>query len=436
MGVPVPTMFEASFEDGVLQQEVVLPVLPAVRQLPKEATSWRTLRLCVAIPLLLFSFGELLPFAVLPVSTQAVVNARLSQVRAPMEGELGPVSLETGDVVSVDEPLVNASVPHSTLRNEAMGDSRSRGDMEQEVSRMGADLEAAQSEKARYDQMYTQYMQRMTSGLELQVHEADASYASSQKRAASAADSFKRAQQALKEHLAPKQMVDEASDKADAAQHDVEVKDSELRMLQQQLSNAQAGVILNQAQTPTFLASRDAAAAQVDRLRDQKAAMELQIEQPDSMDRLAKTATSVKSTIVSPVSGTIWSRAVATGQTVQQGDELFRIADANSIHVEVWLDRRYGPQLSIGDTALVYLSGMGKELTGRVTSFEGTSRRIMSEEVNAIDLQAVHPDQYHVSIELDPSDRKAAYIGQSAKVLFPGSKHRIRAMVYFWLARL
>jgi multidrug resistance efflux pump len=353
-----------------------------------------------------------------------------------MEGELGPVSLETGDYVSVDQPLVNASVPHSTLRNEAMGDSRSRGDMEQEVSRMGADLEAAQSEKARYDQMYTQYMQRMTSGLELQVREAQASYTSSQTRAASAADALKHAQQGLKDHLVPKTMVDEASDKADKAQHDVEVQSGALHMLQQQLSNAQAGVILNQSQTPTFLAARDAAAAQVDRLRDQKAAMELQIEQPDSMDRLAKTATSVKSTIVSPVAGTIWSRAVATGQTVQQGDELFRIADANSIHVEVWLDRRYGPQLSIGDTALIYLSGMGKELSGRVTSFEGTSRRVMEEEVNAIDLQAVHPDQYHVSIELDPKDRKAAYIGQSAKVLFPGSRHHLRASIYFWLARL
>jgi multidrug resistance efflux pump len=385
---------------------------------------------------LLFSFAELLPFAVLPVSTQAVVNARLSQVRAPMEGELGPVSLETGDVVSVDEPLVSASVPHSTLRNEAMGDGRSRGDMEQEVSRMGAELEAAQSEKARYDEMYAQFMKSMVADLALQVKAAQTSVDSSQQRATSAVDALKRAQQALKDHLAPKQMVDEASDKADKAQSNVEVQEANLQRLQEQLTNARAGVILNQQQTPSFMASRDAATSQVDRLRDQKEALELQISQPDALDRLAKTATSVKATIVSPVSGTIWSRAVATGQTVQQGDELFRIADANSIHVEVWLDRRYGPQLSIGDTALVYLSGMGKELTGRVTSFEGTSRRVMEEEVNAIDLQAVHPDQYHVSIELDPSDRKTAYIGQSAKVLFPGSKHHIRASIYFWLARL
>jgi multidrug efflux pump subunit AcrA (membrane-fusion protein) len=432
----VSTSFESPLTERTLQQTALFPAIPAAGHLPKESTAWRTIRLCIAVPLLLFSFAELLPFAVLPVSTQAVVNARLSEVRSPMEGVLGPVSLETGDVVSVDEPLVSSSVPHTTLRNEAMGDSRSRGDMEQEVSRLGAELEAAQSEKARYDQMYTQYMKSMVSDLALQVSAAQTSYQSSQQRAASAADALKRAQQALKDHLAPKQMVDEASDKADKAQSNVEIQEANLQRLQEQLTNARAGVILNQTQTPTFLAARDGAMAQVDRLQDQKAALELEIAQPNAMDRLANAATSVKATIVSPVSGTIWSRAVATGQTVQQGDELFRIADANSIHVEVWLDRRYGPQLSIGDTALVYLSGMGKELTGRVTSFEGTSRRVMVEEVNAIDLQAVHPDQYHVSIELDPSERKTAYIGQSAKVLFPGSRHHLRASIYFWLARL
>jgi hypothetical protein len=198
----VSTSFESPLTERTLQQTALFPAIPAAGHLPKESTAWRTIRLCIAVPLLLFSFAELLPFAVLPVSTQAVVNARLSEVRSPMEGVLGPVSLES------------SSVPHTTLRNEAMGDSRSRGDMEQEVSRLGAELEAAQSEKARYDQMYTQYMKSMVSDLALQVSAAQTSYQSSQQRAASAADALKRAQQALKDHLAPKQRVDEARRRA------------------------------------------------------------------------------------------------------------------------------------------------------------------------------------------------------------------------------
>jgi hypothetical protein len=90
----------------------------------------------------------------------------------------------------------------------------------------------------------------------------------------------------------------------------------------------------------------------------------------------------------------------------------------------------------VGDPALVYLSGLGQEFKGRISSFEGTSHRRLDEEINAIDLQAVHPDQYHVTIELDPVDRKVVYIGQAAKVLFPGTKHTLRARIYFWLTRI
>jgi multidrug resistance efflux pump len=140
--------------------------------------------------------------------------------------------------------------------------------------------------------------------------------------------------------------------------------------------------------------------------------------------------------IQSPVSGVIWARSVAAGQSVQAGDDLFHIADEGSIHVEVWMDRRYGPQLSVGDPALIYLSGIGQEFKGRISSFEGTSHRRLDEKINAIDLQAVHPDQYHVTIELDPADRKATYIGQAAKVLFPGTGHELRARLYFWLTRI
>jgi hypothetical protein len=41
-----------------------------------------------------------------------------------------------------------------------------------------------------------------------------------------------------------------------------------------------------------------------------------------------------------------------------------------------------------------------------------------------------------VTIELDEKDRKILYMGQAAKVLFPGSKSRLTTRFYFWLTRL
>ncbi len=410
---------------------------PRPVELPKEAISWRILRLCIAIPLLAISFAALFPFAVLPVSTQAVVNSRLSLVKAPSEGELGRVTLETGDSVVANQVLATTSIPHTTLRSESLGVSHVRSDMEQESARVGASLAASQQEKSRYDQMYSQYLQHVAADLALQVREAERASESAQRKAASSAEEVKRSQDAMKDHLISRPMLDQVTDKAEQVQRDADTKSAALRRLQQQLADAKAGYILDPSMTPPFMSARDNATSELERLLQEKASLDRQLKEAGSVptDDLSTTV-GQKTTIVSPVSGTIWSRSVATGQTVQEGTDLFRIADANSIHVEVWLDRRYGPELSIGDTALVYLSGLGKELSGRVTSFEGTNRRLQNEEVNAIDLQPVHPDQYHVSIELAPEDRKAMYIGQSAKVLFPGSGHRIRAGIYFWLKRM
>ena len=138
----------------------------------------------------------------------------------------------------------------------------------------------------------------------------------------------------------------------------------------------------------------------------------------------------------SPVTGIVWGRTGTAGQPVEEGGNILRIADAGSVHVDAWIDRRYGPQLSIGDSALIYLNGLGKELVGHVTAFQGTSRLRLDEENNAIDLQPVHPDQYRVTIQLNPSDRNPVYIGQAAKVLFPGRASSLKARIYQALAKL
>jgi hypothetical protein len=85
---------------------------------------------------------------------------------------------------------------------------------------------------------------------------------------------------------------------------------------------------------------------------------------------------------------------------------------------------------------MVYLPGLGKTVPGHVVSFQGTSRSRLDEEVNAIDLQPTHQDQYHVTVELDNADRKAIYIGQAAKVLFPGPESAFKAKLYSWLIKL
>jgi multidrug resistance efflux pump len=410
------------------------PVIPEPTDLPRESGFGRALRIAVALPLLALSCVALAPFSVMPISSQAVVNARLSTVEAPVSGQVGDVKLETGD--PVDDKQVLAQVGPSPLAHQsALIDS---GDpLSAESSHVDAALAAGEKEKARYDETYKSFMRKSIDDLNLQLEEANSALSRAQLRLNSANEEVSRDRQAFRDHLITKTLVDHATETAEQNQQTVDSAANDVAHIKKQLSDLRNGFTPQGGSgDPSFISQRDQATNEVDQLREEKAAVARRLSQALEDRKNKNIFATGPQPIQSPVAGIIWARSVASGQIVQEGDDLFHIADEGSIHVEVWMDRRYGPQLSIGDPALVYLSGLGQEFKGRISSFEGTSRRTLDEKINAIDLQAVHPDQYHVTIELDPTDRKVAYIGQAAKVLFPGTKHTLRARIYFWLTRI
>ncbi len=402
-----------------------------------EPRSWKAVRICVALPLIALSGGALFPFAVVPVSTQAVVNARLSEVRSPIQGNIQEITFETGDIVSANEPLARVrTVPFVAVTQREQTDRTVR-DLESRAAEIDSELAASEQQLTQSNKTASSYALHLAANLQFQLQVAQKDQQRAESKLAQLDQEAKRDTQAAQAHLVPRSVAAEASERAERAQQEAQAAAIATAHLQKQLSDVEGGYLMGaDSQSPVFIQQRDSAAAEVTRLTGEKQGITAQLAQiqktTNADDQSAPKAVLVRS----PVSGPIWSRSGSPTQSVVEGDDIYRVADAASIHVEVWLDRRYGPQLSIGDVALVYLGGMGKELTGHVVSFQGSSRRRLDEEVNAIDLQPVHPDQYHVTIELDPADRKAVYIGQAAKVIFPGSKGQLKAKIYSWLARL
>jgi multidrug resistance efflux pump len=410
------------------------PVVPQPTDLPKESGFVRALRIGIAIPLLALSCFALAPFSIMPTSSQAVVNARLSTIEAAMNGQVGDVTLETGD--RVQDQQVLARLGPSPLQHQ--GSYSDSGDtLLAESAHVDAALAAGEDAKARYDAAYEAYLRRSIDDLNLKLDEASHALSQAQVRLNSSNEDLSRDRQALRDHLISKAVPDHDNEIVEQNQEAVDTATNEVAHIRKQLSDLRSGFVpLNGSGVPTIVSQRDQAINEVDQMRQEKNAVARRMAQAAADRKSGNLFASGPLPIQSPVSGIIWARSVATGQIVQEGDDLFHIADENSIHVELWMDRRYGPQLSVGDPALIYLSGLGKEFYGRISSFEGTSHRRLDEKINAIDLQAVHPDQYHVTIELDTGDRKVGYIGQAAKVLFPGTKHPLRARIYFWLTRL
>ena len=401
-----------------------------------EPKTWIAVRIFVAVPLLALSIGALFPFALVPVSSQAVVNARLSQVHAPASGTLKQVSLEAGDLVQANEPVAEivtlpaAAAPDSRNYEQTVEDLTSRS------AALAGQISASERKLSKYSSDASSYTAHLAEDLQAQLQLAKANRDALQSAAAPLQEEVRRDQQAVADRLMPRTMLDQATEKLGEAQKNLQAATAEVSRLQRQIVDVKNGYLLNDnSQAPISIEQRDQAASDADQLQQQKQVVDEQLNQIKLAHTEEKTVPTGDVVVRSPVSGPVWARSASPSQAIAQGDDLFRVADDASIHVEVWLDRRYGPQLSIGDVALIYLSGLGKELTGRVVAFQGTSRRRLDEEVNAIDLQPVHPDQYHVTIELAPADRQAVYIGQAAKVLFPGSKEKPRARFYALLMR-
>ncbi len=402
----------------------------------KERASWRAIRIAVAIPLALASVAALFPYTVIPVSSQAVVNARLTLVKAPLEGNLQGVAFETGDVVQWHQPLVKIQALPSTVSATNQEYERSLRDMQQKRAELDGRLKASSQRLSRASQETQNFAQHQVEDLKAKLQQTETEVDSSKAKLTPLEKELKAYLQAEKDHLMPHFMVQRANDELEKAQTKATDEQARAAELQRQVLQVQSGYFGGLSQAPSSVEKQDQASSDADLLRQELTAIDEQIRMATQKHAVGELAFSGTAVVSSPVGGVVWARAVAPGQSVGAGDDLFRIADAASIHVEVWLDRRYGPQLSIGDQALIYLPGLGKTVTGRVVSFQGTNRRRMDEEVNAIDLQPVHPDQYHVTIELNSAERKSIYIGQAAKVLFPGRPDAFVSKLYSWLVRL
>jgi hypothetical protein len=77
----------------------------------------------------------------------------------------------------------------------------------------------------------------------------------------------------------------------------------------------------------------------------------------------------------SPVRGVVWRRPASIGQYVHAGQELYVLADRDSICIEAYLHRRYLESVSIGDPAQIYLPARRKHVTGTVIARQGRPER-------------------------------------------------------------
>src|ERR1700686_4719055 len=359
---------------------------------------------------------------VVRVSREAVINARVASVRAPMDGIVKTAPTTPGRAVQAGAPIGDIEDPmaddarvfqlqQDTQTTEREHDALSRRlvDLRQARTEADAQAEAFRLGRVRQD--------------ELRVEEAKASVAAAMARESEATAAASRGA-ALHAHG---YMADAAYERTmharEVAQQDTIAARKRLDTLTVELAAARNGTYLgdNYNDVPSsFQRAReltvriDEAQATLDQLARKEETLTAQL--AAEQKRLAARSTAP---LAAPIDGNLWTVQAASGEYVRKGQELFTVLDCSTVVVTAAVSERDYNELRLGDPVHFRVAGSGREYSGSVSKLGLTSTGRSF---------AIAPEErrHQVAVQLadlQDSDSDRCAVGRTGEVVFEGQGH-------------
>ncbi len=124
----------------------------------------------------------------------------------------------------------------------------------------------------------------------------------------------------------------------------------------------------------------------------------------------------------SPVDGLVWELLSASGENVQRGDELMNLLDCGSVIVTLSVTENVYNSLSVGDAASFRPAGSDQAFEGSVVRLAGSGAETIYRNLAVAPSQR-HLERYDVSVsvpELASNPELACAIGRTGRVFFGG----------------
>jgi multidrug resistance efflux pump len=359
---------------------------------------------------------------VVRVSREAVINARVASVRAPMDGIVKTAPTNPGRAVQAGALIGNIEDPMADdarvfqLQQDAQATERERA----ALSRRVADLQQARSDAEAQAEAYRVGRVRQD---ELHVDEARASLSAAMARATEASSAEGRGA-ALHAHG---YMADAAYERAqharEVAQQDTIAARKRLEAFTVELDAARKGTYLgdNYNDVPSsFQRARELTVrieetqATLDQLARKEETLTAQL--AAEQKRLAARSTAP---LAAPIDGNLWTVQAASGEYVRKGQELFTVLDCSTVVVTAAVSERDYNELRLGDPVHFRVAGSGREYSGSVSKLGLTSTGRSF---------AIAPEErrHQVAVQLadlQDSDSDRCAVGRTGEVVFEGQGH-------------
>jgi multidrug resistance efflux pump len=372
----------------------------------------------------LMAVGALTAYEQLAVraSREAVINARVTTIRASMDGIVKTTSLAPGRAVQAGMPIGDIEDPTADdarvfqLQQEVHATEREHN----ALARRLTDLRQARSEADAQAEAYRLGRVRQD---ELRVEEARASLSAATAREADASAAEGRGAALHARGFIATAAYERALHAREVAQQDRIAARKRLDALSVELEAARNGTYLgdNYNDVPSsFQRARELTV----RIEETQATLDQLVHKQETLAaeltaERQRLATRSSAPLAAPIDGNVWTLHAASGEYVRKGQDLFSVLDCSTAVVTASVSERDYNELRLGDPAHFRVSGSTREYSGTIAKLGLTSTGRSF---------AIAPEERHhqVAVQLadlqgSASDRCA--VGRSGEVVFEGNGH-------------
>ncbi|HTH15651.1 MAG TPA: HlyD family efflux transporter periplasmic adaptor subunit [Magnetospirillum sp.] len=327
-------------------------------------------RILLGVGLLGLGAWSVGPGLVHPSSTDAVVNAEVVTVRAPLNGFLADgLGVAVGDRLTSGQTVarVRALRPETQRRDGLALELAAQ-------KQLLASLAAEEAELARLDHELAKrsaaYRSASTERLSHARTESEARLQAAEARLARA-----RAEQERKETLFAKDLLAPAAvESARAAAREATADRDEARAERARLA-AEARAVARGAMVGGGGDDTPYSGQRRDEVRVKRAGRKVELAQAQvrvtELERQVAAEAAQAGSLAelgAPVSGVVWSRFATEGDAVRAGDPVLGMVDCNKLFLTAVLPKRFFPELKAGDRARARLAGTDEAVVAVVES--------------------------------------------------------------------
>jgi multidrug resistance efflux pump len=356
------------------------------------------------------------------VSREAVINARVTTIRAPIDGVIKTTSLTPGRAVQAGAPIGDIEDPMADdarvfqLQQDAQTTEREHN----ALTRRLADLRQSRIEADTQAEAFRFGRVRQD---ELRVDEAKATVAAAIARENEAAAAASRGAALHARGYMADAAYERATHAREVAQQDTIAARKRLDVLTVELAAARNGTYLgdNYNDVPSSFQRARELTVRIDETQttlDQLARKQETLAAGLVAERKRLAARSTAS-LAAPIEGNLWTVQAASGEYVRKGQELFTVLDCSTAVVTASVSERDYNELRLGDPVRFRIAGSGREYAGTVSKLGLTSTGRSF---------AISPEErrHQVAVQLADlrnSDSDRCAVGRTGEVVFEGRGH-------------